>query len=80
MSRLQKRQMQTLWHMAILASGRGDELDDRITPMKAETSKRKTTAAEALELLEQAWSYYMPEPKQPQAKREPDLFEYANAA
>ncbi|UUV06369.1 MULTISPECIES: hypothetical protein [Ruegeria] len=46
--------------------------------MSKETSKRKTDAQEALDLLEQAWAYYTPEPAK--ADKEPELFEYANAA
>ncbi|WP_170551604.1 hypothetical protein [Ruegeria atlantica] len=40
----------------------------------------KTNAAEALELLEQAWAYYTPEPASVTEVHEPELFEYANAA
>ncbi|MES0826276.1 hypothetical protein [Ruegeria sp. SCP11] len=40
----------------------------------------KTKAAEALELLEQAWAYYTPEPALASETHEPELFEYANAA
>ncbi|WP_169794860.1 hypothetical protein [Ruegeria profundi] len=46
--------------------------------MEKQTSKTK--AAEALELLEQAWAYYTPEPAPVSGAREPELFEYANAA
>lgn len=46
--------------------------------MNANTSKRKIDAKEALKLLEQAWAYYTPEPVK--ADKEPELFEYANAA
>lgn len=44
------------------------------------TENKKTDAAKALELLEQAWAYYTPEPKQPAFEDAPELFEYANAA
>ncbi|WP_420585157.1 hypothetical protein [Ruegeria sp.] len=44
------------------------------------TQNNKTKAAEALEALEQAWAYYTPEPAPVAETREPDLFEYANAA
>lgn len=44
------------------------------------TENKKTDAAEALELLQQAWAYYTPEPKHPVFEEEPALFEYANAA
>lgn len=56
--------------------------DERMTPMKAQTQSmaRKVSAAEALILLEQAWTYYMPEPKSPAQEAQPDLFQYANAA
>ncbi len=40
----------------------------------------KVTAKEALDLLEQAWAYYTPEPAPALKAREPELFEYANAA
>lgn len=40
----------------------------------------KTNAAEALELLDQAWAYYTPEPAPVTDVLEPELFEYANAA
>ncbi|CUK00989.1 hypothetical protein RUE5091_02198 [Ruegeria denitrificans] len=40
----------------------------------------KTNAAEALELLEQAWAYYTPEPAPLADAHEPELFEYASAA
>ncbi|CAD0184066.1 hypothetical protein RUESEDTHA_00944 [Ruegeria sp. THAF57] len=40
---------------------------------------QKTKADEALEALEQAWTYYTPEPVASDT-HEPDLFEYANAA
>ncbi|WP_172677882.1 hypothetical protein [Ruegeria sp. 6PALISEP08] len=46
--------------------------------MSTATSKQKVDAQEALKLLEQAWAYYTPEPVQ--ADKEPELFEYANAA
>ncbi|NRB33454.1 MAG: hypothetical protein HRU31_01680 [Rhodobacteraceae bacterium] len=39
----------------------------------------KLTAAQALEILEQAWSYYTPE-RDVKTDRTPELFEYANAA
>ncbi|NVO56537.1 hypothetical protein HW561_12135 [Rhodobacteraceae bacterium B1Z28] len=48
--------------------------------MNTNTSNQKTGAEEALELLEQAWAYYTPEPLEPVTEREPELFEYANAA
>ncbi|WP_170762286.1 hypothetical protein [Ruegeria lacuscaerulensis] len=49
--------------------------------MQTQTTENKTSAAEALALLEQAWAYYTPEPvSAPEAQREPELFEYANAA
>ena len=41
---------------------------------------QKTPAQTALDLLNQAWAYYEPEPVQARNQREPDLFEYANAA
>ncbi len=46
--------------------------------MSKDTSERKTDAQDALELLEQAWAYYTPEPVK--VDKEPELFEYANAA
>ncbi|WP_171641647.1 hypothetical protein [Ruegeria sp. HKCCD6157] len=46
--------------------------------MSKDTSERKTDAQNALELLEQAWAYYTPEPAK--SDKEPELFEYANAA
>lgn len=46
--------------------------------MSKDTSKRKIDAKQALDVLEQAWAYYTPEPVQ--ADKEPELFEYANAA
>lgn len=46
--------------------------------MSKDTSERKADAQDALELLEQAWAYYTPEPAK--ADKEPELFEYANAA
>lgn len=42
--------------------------------------KSKVSAAKALELLEQAWAYYTPEPLTQPAQEQPDLFQYANAA
>ncbi len=48
--------------------------------MKTENSTAKTDAAEALKLLEQAWAYYTPEPSDHAEDKEPELFEYANAA
>ncbi|SLN50230.1 hypothetical protein [Ruegeria meonggei] len=48
--------------------------------MQTQHADTKTKAAEALELLEQAWAYYTPETPQTDAQREPELFEYANAA
>ncbi|WP_372570828.1 hypothetical protein [Ruegeria jejuensis] len=40
-----------------------------------------TTAQEALDYMEEAWAYYCPVPVVPDLdKREPELFEYANAA
>ena len=51
----------------------------RNTPMT--TKIAKTKAAKALEALEQAWAYYTPEPAvATDAQREPELFDYANAA
>jgi len=41
---------------------------------------RKLSAQEALEILDQAWAYYTPEPKPQPAQEQPDLFQYANAA
>lgn len=41
---------------------------------------RKTDPAKALEHLEQAWAYYEPEQVLPATEKEPELFEYANAA
>jgi len=40
----------------------------------------KTKAVEALDALEQAWAYCTPEPAPVNDDREPELFEYANAA
>ncbi len=40
----------------------------------------KSQADNALELMEQAWAYYMPEPVIPVKEDTPELFEYANAA
>ncbi|WP_193746520.1 hypothetical protein [Ruegeria sp. ANG-R] len=40
----------------------------------------KSQAYKALELLEQAWAYYTPEPVIPARDETPELFEYANAA
>ncbi|MEY8841343.1 hypothetical protein AB9K41_20130 [Cribrihabitans sp. XS_ASV171] len=40
----------------------------------------ETTPAEALKLLNEAWAYYRPEPCQVTEDRQPDLFQYANAA
>ncbi|GAA6159367.1 MULTISPECIES: hypothetical protein [Ruegeria] len=48
--------------------------------MQVQESENKSNAAEALALLEQAWAYYMPEPTETAELREPELFEYANAA
>ena len=48
--------------------------------MKTEPQTPKLTAKDALEMLEQAWAYYTPEPLLTDDLREPDLFEYANAA
>ncbi len=49
--------------------------------MQKQNSENKTSAAEALELLEQAWAYYTPESvPAAETQREPELFEYANAA
>ncbi|SMO54947.1 hypothetical protein [Ruegeria faecimaris] len=44
------------------------------------TKTNSADAAEALELLEQAWAYYTPETVIPTSERMPELFEYANAA
>ncbi|SPJ27879.1 hypothetical protein [Falsiruegeria mediterranea] len=44
------------------------------------TTTGKIPAQEALKLLDQAWTYYVPEPKRLPEQREPELFEYANAA
>lgn len=41
---------------------------------------KKADAAKALEYLEQAWAYYEPRQDQPATDKEPELFEYANAA
>ncbi|WP_170414998.1 hypothetical protein [Ruegeria atlantica] len=48
--------------------------------MQNQLLQSKTSAVEALELLDQAWAYYSPKPAKVDAKREPELFEYANAA
>ena len=52
-----------------------------IHPLPTSTTPQtpKPTAKEALEMLEQAWAYYTPEPSTVQS-REPEFFEYANAA
>lgn len=44
------------------------------------TQTKKPEAANALEMLEQAWAYYTPEPICPAKDTAPELFEYANAA
>ncbi|WP_170468964.1 hypothetical protein [Ruegeria profundi] len=48
--------------------------------MSTQANTPKTDAKEALTLLEQAWAYYTPEPVGAHDQREPELFEYANAA
>lgn len=48
--------------------------------MDTQPTKPQTKAEEALDLLEQAWAYYTPIPVQAGTRREPELFEYANAA
>ncbi|WP_170789733.1 hypothetical protein [Ruegeria lacuscaerulensis] len=48
--------------------------------MEKNPSEKQAAAAKALELLDQAWAYYMPEPNSTQEQHEPELFEYANAA
>ncbi|WP_171175838.1 hypothetical protein [Ruegeria sp. HKCCD8929] len=48
--------------------------------MKTAELTKDEKAAEALRLLEEAWAYYTPQPKPQAVAREPDLFEYANAA
>ena len=64
----------------ILRSGRSDVTENGIAPMKDQEHKTKTSPAEALELLNEAWAYYAPEPAVVEEQREPALFEYANAA
>ncbi len=44
------------------------------------TQNHKIGAAKAMELLEQAWAYYTPEPVVPAKDETPGLFEYSNAA
>jgi hypothetical protein len=64
-------------------SGREGQLQhDRTMPTNTltQTTTGKIPAQEALKLLDQAWTYYVPEPKRLQEQREPELFEYANAA
>jgi hypothetical protein len=75
---LQKRLMSSVHRRRIFAEGRSDEI--RITPMSTQTNTPKIDAKDALTLLEQAWAYYTPEPVVAEDQREPDLFEYANAA
>ncbi len=48
--------------------------------MSTQANTPKTDAEEALTLLEQVWAYYAPEPVGAHDQREPELFEYANAA
>ncbi len=48
--------------------------------MSTQANTSKTDAKEALTLLDQAWAYYTPEPVGAEDQREPELFEYANAA
>ncbi len=48
--------------------------------MSTQSNTLKTDAKEALTLLEQAWAYYAPETVGAEDQREPELFEYANAA
>ena len=48
--------------------------------MKKSKENKKINASEALEILDQAWAYYTPEPVLRLAEGEPELFEYANAA
>ncbi|MFC3613035.1 hypothetical protein ACFORG_04620 [Lutimaribacter marinistellae] len=40
----------------------------------------RTTPADALKLLEDAWAYFQPEPAPVSGDEQPDLFQYANAA
>lgn len=44
------------------------------------TDSPRTPAQEALNLLNQAWAYYEPEPVMVAKEEQPDLFQYANAA
>ncbi|MCG7520167.1 hypothetical protein [Ruegeria sp. Ofav3-42] len=48
--------------------------------MQNQEPQSTTSPAEALELLDQAWAYYSPVPAAAEDQREPELFEYANAA
>lgn len=48
--------------------------------MQNQEPQSKTSPAEALELLNQAWAYYSPAPAAMEDQREAELFEYANAA
>ncbi|WP_200876125.1 hypothetical protein [Ruegeria halocynthiae] len=48
--------------------------------MNTRPTNSQSKAEKALELLDQAWAYYTPESAQSEMQREPELFEYANAA
>lgn len=50
--------------------------------MNAKTIKQQTSAKDALDILNDAWSYYSPEPmpQSGQERKEPELFQYHNAA
>ncbi|CUJ02825.1 hypothetical protein [Cognatishimia activa] len=49
--------------------------------MTLDTANTQTKAEDALAVLEEAWSYYSPEPVLvSDGQHEPEWFEYANAA
>tara|TARA_Y100000815_G_scaffold194943_1_gene178472 strand:- start:1149 stop:1307 length:159 start_codon:yes stop_codon:yes gene_type:complete len=51
---------------------------ERLMDLSKETPK--TDAKEALEILAEAWAYYTPEPALKLDDKEPDLFQYHEAA
>jgi hypothetical protein len=50
--------------------------------MNVLTIEKKISAKDALDILNDSWSYYSPEPlpQSGQERKEPELFQYHNAA
>ena len=82
MASLHNCPMHPLCFALSLIGREGPNLMQRMTPMNTanKPARPHIPAQEALDLLNQAWAYYVPEPVMVAKEEQPDLFQYANAA